>query len=385
VTATKPSLDLLRELSDEHVLTALMGEPRLTRAELASRIGISKPTVGQSVRRLVTAGIVVDTGERTTGRGRVGSYYALAGTIGCALAVSIAPEGISAELIDAHDTVLARSTRTVPRSARPARVAASLVDVCRRVQAATSSPTRLAVVSAADPVDRETGRLVHLPDAPFLLGNLSPVDVLSPFIDGPITVDNDVNWAARAERAAAPGTLDDFVYLYFGEGLGCAVVSDGDVRRGHHGLAGEIAHLVTTGTDGRACPLTEVFHQLGLRHPGSTAIDVAALTAAVDATGRRARTVRAALGQAIGGAISAAVALTDPAVIVVGGSWGTHPAVLDAVTAHSTRLPRRPALRPAMLVTGAALTGARAHAVAELRRSMTEYRHTMSTAGSPGR
>ena len=73
MTAAKPSLELLRELSDEHVLRALMDETRLTRAELATRTGISKPTVGESVRRLEAAGVVVDTGARTTGRGRAGS------------------------------------------------------------------------------------------------------------------------------------------------------------------------------------------------------------------------------------------------------------------------------------------------------------------------
>ena len=41
-------------------------------------------------------------------------------------------------------------------------------------------PPRLAVVSAADPVDRHTGRLIHLPDAPFLLGELDPAEVLAP-------------------------------------------------------------------------------------------------------------------------------------------------------------------------------------------------------------
>jgi predicted NBD/HSP70 family sugar kinase len=95
------------------------------------------------------------------------------------------------------------------------------------------------VVSEADPVDRRTGRLVQLPDAPFLVGELDPVEILAPLVAGPVSVDNDVNWAARAERAAVDaGELDDFAYLYLGEGLGCAVVADGEVRRGHGGLAG---------------------------------------------------------------------------------------------------------------------------------------------------
>ena len=52
----KPSLELLRSLTDEHVLGALMRHRRLTRAELAAETGISKPTVGESVRRLTEDG-----------------------------------------------------------------------------------------------------------------------------------------------------------------------------------------------------------------------------------------------------------------------------------------------------------------------------------------
>src|SRR5947209_17924746 len=91
-----PSLDLLRSLTDEHVLRALLDEPRLTRAEIAALTGISKPTVGESVRRLTAAGLLRDTGERTTGRGRIGTYYALAADLGVALVAGIAADGVVA-------------------------------------------------------------------------------------------------------------------------------------------------------------------------------------------------------------------------------------------------------------------------------------------------
>src|ERR1700755_1114637 len=95
----KPSLELLRGLTDQHVLRALMREHRLTRAELAAASGISKPTAGESVRRRVAAGLVADTGQRTAGgrgRGRVGSYYALAAGVGVALAINLAPRALTA-------------------------------------------------------------------------------------------------------------------------------------------------------------------------------------------------------------------------------------------------------------------------------------------------
>jgi predicted NBD/HSP70 family sugar kinase len=380
VTAAKPSLELLRELSDEHVLRALMDETRLTRAELAARTGISKPTIGESVRRLEAAGVVVDTGARTTGRGRAGSYYALADSIGCALAVSIAPEGITAEIVDALGGVVARTMEHVSQPNRPGRVTASVRAACERAQteAGTRAPIRLAVVSAADPVDRATGRLVQLADAPFLVGELSPAQALAGLVAGPVLVDNDVNWAARAERSAAePGSMDDFVYLYLGAGLGCAVVSDGEVRRGHGGIAGEIAHLITVGPDGRAMAFIDVFADLGMRHQGSTAVDVAALTMALTGPGRATRATREVLGMAVGGVVSAAVALTDPAVVVIGGPWGADPAVLNAVRAARDSLARPVTLRPPLVTEDAPLAGARGQAVHDLRSAITRYRQTV--------
>ena len=55
VVPTKPSLDLLRSLSDEHVLRSLMSRRQATRAEIAVATGLSKPTVSESVRRLSAA------------------------------------------------------------------------------------------------------------------------------------------------------------------------------------------------------------------------------------------------------------------------------------------------------------------------------------------
>ena len=278
---TKPTLELLRSLSDEHVLRALMSQRKATRAEIAAATGLSKPTVSESVRRLGANGWVVDTGERTTGRGRVGTYYALPATTGRALVASLAPEGIAAEAVDVYGQVVGRSEAPVSRSPGAGQVARTLERVAGEV---AEGPFRLAVVSAADPVDRETGRLVELPDAPFLLGALDAPAVLADLVDGPVTVDNDVNWMARAEHRQ--GGAADFVYLFLGEGLGCAVLTDGEVRRGHRGLAGEIAHMVTTGPGGVAMRLTDVFAALGLRRPGSTAIDVPALLSALERTPR---------------------------------------------------------------------------------------------------
>jgi predicted NBD/HSP70 family sugar kinase len=368
VDPAKPSLELLRSLTDEHVLRALIRHRRLTRAELATEIGISKPTAGESVRRLTEVGLVTDTGERTPGgrgRGRVGSYYALADDVGTALAVSIAPEGIVAECINPYGETVARVERTISRPARSDQVADALRAAAAESRHAAVVPPRLAVLSAADPVDRSTGRLVQLPDTPFLLGELDPVEVLAPLVNGPVTVDNDVNWAAQAERDH-DSTLTDFVYLYLDEGLGGAIVSDGEVRRGGSGLAGEIAHLITIGPAGQAIRLIDVFGELGLRQNDSTAIDVGRLLATATETGA----TRRALAQAVSGVLTAVAALVDPSLVIVGGSWGSHPAILSGIGEAAARLPRQVPIRAAHLTVEPSLTGARFEALARLQAAI---------------
>lgn len=372
VSTSRPSLALLRSLSDETVLRALMSGAPLTRAQIATATGLSKPTAAEAMRRLEGAGLVRDTGQRTTGRGGVGTYYALTAEAGVALALSIAPDGIVVEVVDPAGSVEHRTTETVGRPATPRSVTRLLRRAVRRALGGREpGAIRAVVVSAADPVDRTTGALVHLPDAPFLIGALSPVEVLQPLVQGPIVVDNDVNWAARAERDArrADGrALEDFAYVYLGEGLGCAIVSDGDVRRGSRGIAGEIAYVPVPGPSGESMPFIEVFARLDLRRPDSTAIDVERLLAVFHESAGGSTTT--ALIRAVCAVLLATTVFADPECIVVGGPWGADDAVLGSLQDAFGARPRAVSLTPPQATREPSLTGARTAAIDLLRNDI---------------
>jgi predicted NBD/HSP70 family sugar kinase len=371
--AAKPSLDLLRSLTDEHLLRAVMEHGRLTRADIAARTGISKPTISESAKRLSAAGILVDTGERTSGRGRAGSYYSLSEAAGTALVIGIRPGGVAAETIDPYGATVTTTTIPLDRDVGQHQAARAMTQAAEQSMT-NSAPFRLAVVSAADPVNRSSGRLVQLPDAPFMVGDLDPVGLLSPLVSGPTLVDNDVNWAARAERDASDALLDNFVYLHLDEGLGCAVVSDGEVNRGHQGMAGEIAHILTTGPHGLAMPLTEVFAALGARRPSSTAIDVERLRADLERDQPDGTSTLETVARAIHGVIVAAIALADPEQVVLGGTWGRDQRVVDAITHHLAPSPRRIPVRASQLPEWPDHAGARARALSELRTTIATRR-----------
>jgi predicted NBD/HSP70 family sugar kinase len=125
--------------------------------------------------------------------------------------------------------------------------------------------------------------------------------------------------------------------------------------------------VLTRGPAGRAVAFTDVFAELRLRRPHSTAIDVAALLRAVEAAGDEPDGVLAALAEAICGVLAALVALTDPRLVVLGGTWGPHPAVLRAVSGVLARQPRAVPVRAALVTAEPSLAGARHRALQELR------------------
>ena len=126
---------------------------------------------------------------------------------------------------------------------------------------------------------------------------------------------------------------------------------------------------MTTGPDGRAVPLTDVFAALALRRRDSTAVDVELLLSRIASPDTGGATLRA-LAAAVGGVLSAVVALLDPALVVLGGAWGSDPRVVAELGRWCQEMPRSVRVRPAAVTDRPELAGARAQALVLLRETV---------------
>lgn len=68
-----------------------------------------------------------------------------------------------------------------------------------------------------------------------------------------VVVENDLNATALGAAALLDGVGDDLAYLALGTGVAVGLVLDGRLRRGRHGLAGEVGHLPID-PEGLECP-----------------------------------------------------------------------------------------------------------------------------------
>ena len=275
-----------------------MDAGRLTRAELAVRTGISKPTVG---------------GERAPARPRPGWSSTPASappgaagsapttrwppTSGTALAVSIAPAGRRRR---EPRRVRARSwpgpSGRWPARPDPSDVAAALAGA---LAATSPRPPRgrsgVAVVSAADPVDRAPAAWCTCPTRRSCVGELRPGRASSaPYVDGAghsSTTTSTGPPAPNAPPAAPPARRLRLRLPRRGPRLRGRQRRRGPPRP-RRPRPGRSRTSMTAGPGGRAMRLHRRVRRSWSSPPGSTAVDVDALLAAVSGRGAGSTAVR---------------------------------------------------------------------------------------------
>ena len=100
-------------------------------------------------------------------------------------------------------------------------------------------------------VDNKTGVVTF--SSNLFVENFPIKEMLSKIIDAPISIENDANAAAYGEYVCgALKGCKNGVALTLGTGIGCGIVTNGDVFRGSHSAAGEVGHMVIQ-LGGREC------------------------------------------------------------------------------------------------------------------------------------
>ncbi|KAB8194570.1 ROK family protein [Nonomuraea phyllanthi] len=237
---------LLRAINDRAALQALLERGPLTRPEIGTLTGLSKPTASQLLSRLQEAGLVVLDGLREGLPGRTAEVYRINPAAAYVAALDVTPARIEAKVADITGTVVGEHTLPTPRRPHDA-----LVDRLAAALKGANPPAglRRVVIGVQAAIDPSTGRLGYAAakDVPgWQIPDLVPT--LSTGLGVPVDVENNVNLVALAEQAhgAARGHRD-FVLLWADQGVGAALVLGGRMHRGATGGAGEVGYMPAPG------------------------------------------------------------------------------------------------------------------------------------------
>jgi predicted NBD/HSP70 family sugar kinase len=306
------------------------GRPR-TRADLAAATGQARSTITARVDVLMAAGLIAPAGEASSTGGRPPTTFAFRPEARVVLAVDLGASHARLAVTDLASTVLAETEEHLAIAAGPEAVLGWVVERGRALvtEAGRDLADLVSVgVGLPGPVEHSTGRPINPPIMP-MWDDVDVRGILADALDAEVQVDNDVNLMALGEHRSAWPDVDDMLFVKIATGIGSGIISDGRLRRGAQGAAGDIGHIAVPGAEDVPCrcgnlgcleavasgrALAEALRRAGLdAHEGA---DVVALVRAGDLTAGRA--VRQA-GRELGSVLAACVSLLNPSLVVIGG------------------------------------------------------------------
>ncbi|MFG3558997.1 ROK family protein [Micromonospora sp. NPDC047557] len=334
----------MRTVEPLHVrlLRLLRDEGAVSRAELGDRLQMPRPRLLAELDRLVALGYVAEAGLAASRGGRRSTLVELNPKLRFA-AVDLGASSMDVEVVNGRLEPVAHYAEPADIRNGP-KVTLQRVNELLHKARVDGAYERLDAVGIGvpGPVSFRDGVPVSPPIMPGW--DRFPVrELLSREHGCPAVVDNDVNIMAIGERhGGVAHSVDDFLFVKIGTGIGCGIYLTGEVYRGTDGCAGDIGHIQVD-AHGPMCSCGNVgclealfsgaalakeataaarsgsspalAERLGLRGV-VTALDVA--EGAVEGDVTCIQLIRDG-GRRVGGVLAGLVSFTNPSMIVIGG------------------------------------------------------------------
>lgn len=228
------TMTTVRETNADVALQVIRRNPPLSRAEVARRTGMTKPTASAAVDVLLAAGLVRQV--EPPGQIHYGAiYFAPAADTSYVLGLDIGGRFVRGALADLGGTIIARRDVRIADSAPR-----TLLDAAARIREEVAGGRPVELVVAGVPAVVGADGLLSDGNPPELDG-LAIAAELTAALGVDAWADNDINLAALGERAAGHGLgVADFAFLSIGTGVGAGLVLGGHLHRGYRGAAGEV-------------------------------------------------------------------------------------------------------------------------------------------------
>ncbi|MEU1251344.1 ROK family protein [Micromonospora arida] len=334
----------MRTVDPLHVrlLRLLRDEGAVSRAELGDRLQMPRPRMLAELDRLVALGYVAEAGLAASRGGRRSTLVELNPKLRFA-AVDLGASSIDVEVVNGRLEPVAHYAEAADIRNGPKVTLQRVNELLHKAQVDGAYERLDAVgVGVPGPVSFRDGVPVSPPIMPGW--DRFPVrELLSREHGCPAVVDNDVNIMAIGERhGGVAHSVDDFLFVKIGTGIGCGIYLTGEVYRGTDGCAGDIGHIQVD-SHGPMCSCGNVGCLEALFSGAALAKDAAAAarsgTSPALAERLALRGVVTALdvaegavegdvtciqlirdgGRRVGGVLAGLVSFTNPSMIVIGG------------------------------------------------------------------
>lgn len=283
----------IRRLNAVSVLNQLRVNGALSRANIASVLGLTRATVSNIVSDLIAASLVQETEYVEGAAGRPGLLLALNPNCGCMIALEIDLDRISLLVTNAGQEALWREDVQLEVGASAdatLSIAVGLVELALECGRKQSLSCLGISVAWAGLVNSDDGKLAYGPTSGW-----SDIPLRADWearFNVPVYVENEAHAAAIGMHhfGAKPG-VRNLIYLSLGVGLGAGVYVDGSLLRGKHGYSGQVGHThfadngIACSCGKQGCWVTEIGFSAVLRKLNEVGVELPAVDSEMDELG----------------------------------------------------------------------------------------------------
>lgn len=235
------SSEVARDINRDVILELVRAKQPVARMELARASGLYPSTVSAIVEELIEERWVVEGGTQRLPRGRRPTLLSLNEDI-VMLAVDVRPEQATIAVVDMNSRLLSQKAIVLPSNVE--RAVPELIAGLERMREMHPNKTFEGVgLSMPGRVDPVTQHLVLAPNLRWTGHDIA--GEIEAALGLKVEMENEANACLIAEVWS--GRLDgvrDAVLVAISEGIGTAVLSNGQMVTGSGGLAGEFGHVV---------------------------------------------------------------------------------------------------------------------------------------------
>ncbi len=302
------------------ILGLVLRRGPITQLAIANEVDRSQQTVSRLIARLIDRG-ALRQGERISSgkRGQLSTSIEIVPEFAYSFGVAIFLDALAVTVMDFSGAVIDHRLTTMTLMTHDDVVDELRAMIKELTQQWIKDESRVFGVGVGIPGTFMRGirRQVNTPIILSEWANMDIEAVLEDDLGLPVWIENDGNAAAIGESLVGVGRwAKDFVYLYVAAGLGGGVILNGEIVRGQYGNAGEIAELLPPAVYPH--PNLELLRKLVRKH-GQDVDTVSELVEKFDINWPGVEEWIARVRDSLSLIVSAAAAILDPQLIVIGG------------------------------------------------------------------
>ena len=233
----------VKKLNKNRIFRLIYNSDKISRQEIADRLGLSLPTVNQNLKMLMEDGLIEYVGNFTSTGGRRAQAITISNNARKAISVNIKADYINVDVVGLKGQII-YSMDVKAHFSKSSVYIEKLTDAVRHAAdyVGADADGILGVgITVPGILDDEKQILISAP--PLKAKNYDFTKIISA-IDYPVVVMNDARAEACADHWFNGKPQDEKIYIMLGEGVGGAYINASAIRNGVHNRGGEFGHMV---------------------------------------------------------------------------------------------------------------------------------------------